>query len=161
MDAPIAVRRLGPGDEDLLARLALDGQRYEEDGVVATGAPLAPADASALLSDDRTHLFVAFATDGRADDDPVGFVVVNELLHWHTFGRMLLIYEIGVADDHRRRGVGRALFDAVRALAVERRIPEGFVLTNESNAPAMGFYAAVGGTRPHLDVAEWDFDYRF
>ena len=90
---------------------------------------------------------------------PIGFVVVNELLHRHTFARMFLVYEIGVVDDHRRAGVGRTLLDAVRALAIERGVPEGFVLTNESNTAAMAFYAAVGGTRPSLDVAEWDFAY--
>jgi ribosomal protein S18 acetylase RimI-like enzyme len=72
---------------------------------------------------------------------------------------MFLVYEIGVIDERRRSGVGRALLDTVRALAVERGVPEGWVLTNESNTTAMAFYAAMGGTRPSLDVAEWDFTY--
>jgi ribosomal protein S18 acetylase RimI-like enzyme len=160
MDGALSVCRLGPGDEAVLTALALDGQRYEEEGVDATASPLEPADAAAFLADDRTHLLVAFAA-GPTNAEPVGFVVVNELLHWHTFTSMLLVYEIGVAEGHRRRGVGRALLDAVRALAVERHIPEGFVLTNESNAAAMALYSAAGGTRPSLDVAEWDFEYRF
>jgi ribosomal-protein-alanine N-acetyltransferase len=162
----VAVRRLGPGDEWVLDRLALEGPRYDEADDAAQKAaendvPLSPADAAAFLADDHTHLFAAFCADHEpADHEPVGFVVVNELLHRHTFTHMLLVYEIGVRDDHRRRGVGRALLDAVRELATQRGIPEGFVLTNESNAPAMAFYAATGGARPSLDVAEWDFDYR-
>ena len=154
MNAEVSVRRLVPGDEEVLSRLALEGERYEEDGVAETEVPLAPADASAFLADDGTHLLVAFE-----HDDPVGFVVVNELLHRHTFTRMFLVYEIGVVNEHRRRGVGRALLEAVRALAIERGVPEGFVLTNESNPAAMGLYAAAGATRPYLDIAEWDFDY--
>jgi ribosomal protein S18 acetylase RimI-like enzyme len=159
MHDAVSVRRLQPGDEAVLARLVLDGPRYEEAGEVAqeqavNEVALSPADAAAFLADDHTHLFVAY----RADE-PIGFVVANELLHRHTFPRMLLVYEIGVRDDHRRRGVGKALLDAVRALAIERDIPEGFVLTNESNGPAMALYAAAGGTRPSLDVAEWDFRY--
>jgi ribosomal protein S18 acetylase RimI-like enzyme len=147
----VSVRRLGPGDEAVLSQLALDGPRYEEAGVAeADEVPLAPADASAFLADDRTHLFVAFLAD-----DPVGFVVVNELLHRHTFTRMLLVYEIGVAEEQRRRGIGRALLDAVRTLAVEQGIPEGFVLTEATNAPAMALYAAAGGTR--LNAVQWDF----
>jgi ribosomal protein S18 acetylase RimI-like enzyme len=156
----VSIRRLGPGDEVVLARLALDEQRYEDDEVVSPAIPLAPADAATFLSDDHTHLLVAFRADEPADGEPIGLVVVNELLHRHTFSRMFLVYEIGVVDDHRRQGIGRALLDAVRALAIERGVPEGFVLTNESNAAAMALYEAAGGTRPSLDVAEWDFDYR-
>lgn len=161
MPDTVSVRRLGPGDEWVLDRLALESQRYEEADDAAQKAaendvPLLPADAAAFLADNHTHAFAAF----HADHEPVGFVVANELLHRHTFTRMLLVYEIGVRDDHRRRGVGRALLEAVRELAIERGIPEGFVLTNESNAPAMAFYAATGGSRPRLDIAEWDFDYR-
>ena len=160
MNEPVSVRRLEPGDGDVLARLVRDGPRYEEADDVAqqeaaTAVPLEPADAAAFLSDEHTHVLVAFLAR-----DPVGFVVVNELLHRHTFARMFLVYEIGVVDDHRREGVGRTLLDAVRALAIERGVPEGFVLTNESNAAAMALYEAVGGIRPSLDVAEWDFDYR-
>jgi ribosomal protein S18 acetylase RimI-like enzyme len=159
VNEPITVRRVGPGDADLLARLARDGQRYAEADEISSAVPLAAADAEVFLSDDHTHLLVAFGADASGAGDPVGFVVVNELLHRHTFARMFLVYEIGVADEHRREGIGRALFDAVRALAIERGVPEGFVLTNESNAPAMALYAAAGGTRPSLDIAEWDFDY--
>jgi ribosomal protein S18 acetylase RimI-like enzyme len=155
MSAQVSVRRLTPGDEEVLTRLALDGERYEEDGVAEIEVPLAPAEASAFLADDSTHLLVAFERD-----DPVGFVVVNELFHRHTFTRMFLVYEIGVVNEQRRRGVARALLDAVRSLAVERGLAEGFVLTNESNPAAMGLYAAAGGTRPSLDVVEWDFHYR-
>ena len=158
------VRRLGPADADLLARLARDGPRYEEADEVAqqeaaTAVPLAPADAVAFLSDDHTHVLVAFRVDEPAAEEPVGFVVVNELLHRHTFTRMFLVYEIGVVVEHRREGIARALLEAVRTLAIERGVPEGFVLTNESNAAAMALYAATGATRPSLDVAEWDFRY--
>ena len=59
---------------------------------------------------------------------------------------------------HPDRGQARRR-DAVRALAIARGIPEGFVLTNESNGPAMALYAAAAGTRPSLDVAEWDFHF--
>jgi aminoglycoside 6'-N-acetyltransferase I len=170
VNEPLSVRRLGPGDGDVLARLARDGARYEEADDVAqqeaaSAVPLTPVDTAAFLSDVHTHVLVAYlvderATDEPAADEPVGFVVVNELLHRHTFARMFLVYEIGVVADHRREGIGRTLLDAVRALAIERGVPEGFVLTNESNGPAMALYAAAGGTRPSLDVAEWDFDYR-
>ena len=96
------MRRLGPGDEDLLTQLALSGSRYEEAGVAEPDeVPLPPADAANFLADDRTHLFVAYE-DGA--DDLLGFVVANELLHRHTFTRMLIVYEIGVDDASLFKG---------------------------------------------------------
>jgi ribosomal protein S18 acetylase RimI-like enzyme len=144
----VSIRRLGPGDEALLAGMSFDTDEDDDE------VPLAPADAAAFLADEHTFLFVALAAE-----QVVGFVVVNELLHRHSFARMFLIYEIGVEAEYRRRGIGRALLDAVRAVAVERRVAEGFVLTNESNIPAMALYAAAGATRPSLDIAEWDFQF--
>jgi ribosomal protein S18 acetylase RimI-like enzyme len=154
-----AIRRLERGDEAMLTTLANDGTRYAEDGEDESESPLPPDDASAFLADDHTHLLIAFDEDA-SDAPPLGFVVANELCHRHSFARMLIVYEIGVDREHRRRGVGRALLDAVAEIARDRGIPEGFVLTNESNRPAMALYAAAGGTRPSLDVVEWDFDYR-
>jgi ribosomal protein S18 acetylase RimI-like enzyme len=153
------VRRVGPGEEAILRALAVEGDRYAEDGADETESPLPADDAATFLADDRTHLYVAVDPDAP-EAPPLGFVVANELLHRHSFARMLIVYEIGVDRAHRRRGVGRALLDTIADVARDRGIPEGFVLTNASNAPAMALYAAAGGTRPSLDVVEWDFDYR-
>ena len=156
----LAIRRLGPGDEAILTTLVVEGDRYAEDGEDEHETPLGPADAIAFLADPHTHLLIGFDAEAPDDAPPLGFVVANELRHRHSFGRMLIVYEIGVDRAVRRRGIGRALLDAVAQLARERDIPEGFVLTNASNTAAMTLYAAAGGTRPSLDVVEWDFDYR-
>jgi ribosomal protein S18 acetylase RimI-like enzyme len=158
--AAFAIRRLGPGDEAILTTLVVEGDRYAEDGDDERESPLSDADAAAFLADERTHLMIATEPNAPAGAVPLGFVVANELLHRHSFARMLIVYEIGVDRAHRRRGIGHALLCAVAELARERAIAEGFVLTNESNAPAMALYAAADGTRPSLDVVEWDFDYR-
>jgi ribosomal protein S18 acetylase RimI-like enzyme len=154
------IRRLGPGYDAILTTLAVDGDRYAEDGEDETDVPLSAADARAFLADDTTHLLIASDPQAPGGTPPLGFVVANELRHRHSFARLLIVYEIGVDRAQRRRGIGRALLDAVADLARDRGVPEGFVITNESNAPAMALYASAGGTRPSLDVAEWDFDYR-
>ena len=130
------IRRLGPGDEDVVRRLA----RREPQ--------------TALLEDDRCFYLAAF--DG---DDPVGFVLAYELLRRHGDPSVLFVYEIDVAEAHQRRGIGTALMEQVARAAAQRGIRSGFVLTNQSNGPAMAFYASLGGTRPSDDDVLWEFEY--
>jgi aminoglycoside 3-N-acetyltransferase I len=130
----VRIRRLGPGDEDVVQRLA-------------TREPQ-----TALLDDDRCVYLVAF--DG---DDPVGFVLAYELLRRHGDPSVLFVYEVDVDEPHRRHGVGTVLMEELARIAAARGVRTGFVLTNESNAPAMAFYASLGGTRPSDDDVMWDF----
>lgn len=129
------VRRLRPGDENVVAALADFSPQSE------------------LLSDERTIFVVAFEHDA-----PVGFALAYELPRRHKAARSLLVYEVGVDEHYRRRGVGTALMKELEAIARERRIAEGWVLTERDNEDAMLFYEAVGGIRPK-DVVEWEFEY--
>lgn len=129
------VRRLGRGDEAVVAALADRTPRAD------------------LLCEERTFFLVAFE-----DDRPVGFVLAYELLRRHKAAKQLLVYEIEVEPSHRGRGVGRTLMGELERIARERGIAEGWVLTDRDNAPAMAFYEAVGGMRPHEEIM-WEFDY--
>jgi aminoglycoside 3-N-acetyltransferase I len=132
------VSLLAPGDEAVVERLATQGppQRVRE-----------------LLADERTVFLVAF--EGA---EPIGFVLAYELMRRHGRPSQLLVYEVEVVKRHRRRGVATALMREVERLARERGIPEGWVLTDRSNAPAMAFYESVGGVRPHEETM-WEFEY--
>jgi ribosomal protein S18 acetylase RimI-like enzyme len=127
------IRRLGPGDEAVVAALA---DREPQ---------------TALLRDERAFLLVAFEADR-----PIGFVLAYELPRRHGDPSILFVYEIGVDEDRRRQGVGTALMNELARLARERGLREGFVLTEESNAPAMAFYASLESERPHGDDVMWD-----
>jgi aminoglycoside 3-N-acetyltransferase I len=128
------VRRLGPGDEDVVARLAERPPR------------------TALLAD-RSVIFLVALEGG----DPVGFLLAYELPRRHGDEAMLLVYEVGVEAAHRRRGVATSLLTELRRMARERGIGEAFVLTETDNDAANALYAAQGGER--RDVVEWDFRY--
>lgn len=131
------IRRLGPGDEDVLRALA-------------TRTPQ-----TALLGDDRCLFLVAFEDGG----EPVGFVLAYDLPRRHGDPTTLFVYEVGVDARLRRTGVGRALMRELAALSRARGTNNGFVLTNASNEAAMAFYAALGGTRPNDDDVLWDFEF--
>jgi ribosomal protein S18 acetylase RimI-like enzyme len=63
---------------------------------------------------------------------------------------MFFVYEIGVDEAYRRRGIGRRL---MRELL--EGYDESFVLTDADNVAANALYANVGGTR--VDAVMWDF----
>jgi len=81
-----------------------------------------PGDPEGLLADSRTLLLVAFDS-GQS----VGFVLAHELPRRHGDPAKLFVYEIDVAESHRRRGVASALLAELAELARERRIETGFV----------------------------------
>ncbi len=89
---------------------------------------------------------------------PVGFVLAHDLPRRHGDRSGLFVYEVDVAATHRRRGVARALLERLAALARERGIRQGYVLTEVGNAPANALYEALGGTVEGTDVV-WKFAY--
>ena len=134
----IAIRLLAPGDEGVVRELAT----YDGRG-----------DPEALLSDPRTLLLVAFAA-GR----PVGFVLAHELPRRHGDPAKLFVYEVDLAEGHRRRGIASALLARLAELARERGIREGFVLTEPDNSPANALYRGAGNATAHMTL-QWDFSY--
>ncbi|HZP73539.1 MAG TPA: GNAT family N-acetyltransferase [Gaiellaceae bacterium] len=124
-----SLRRLGPGDEDVVRRLA-EAQPQ-----------------TSLLADERTIFIAAF--DG---DDPIGFAFGYDLPRRHGAPSILFVYELEVDEAYRRRGIARQLMTALRR---ESRSQEAFVLTEPENDAANALYASLGGTR--VDSVMWDY----
>jgi ribosomal protein S18 acetylase RimI-like enzyme len=98
------------------------------------------------------HMFVAWQ-DGEA----IGFVRGSELHHPRSNQHELLLYELGVAEAHRRQGAGRMLVDAFVELARSLRCSEVWVLTDDDNAAALRTYRAAGASAPAPQVLlAWD-----
>jgi ribosomal protein S18 acetylase RimI-like enzyme len=133
----ISIRLLAPGDEGVVRALAT----YDGGG-----------DPEELLADPRTLMLVAF--DGER---PVGLVLAHELPRRHGDRSKLFVYDVEMAESHRRRGIASALLERLAELARERGIRVGFVLTDEDNVPANALYRGAGGTSSK-DVM-WEFSY--
>jgi GNAT superfamily N-acetyltransferase len=131
----VEIRRLGPGDEDVVRALATRPPHFE------------------LLHDERTIFLVAFD-----DGEPIGFVLAHHLPRRHDPPAKLLVYEVDVAEEHRRKGVGKALLQELARIAQDRRIPVGWVLTDDWNEGAMALYRSAGGKDPHEETM-WVFEY--
>jgi ribosomal protein S18 acetylase RimI-like enzyme len=139
MTDPIDVRRLGAGDASLVERA----------GKLFDTPPRPDATQRFLWSADH-HLLVAF--DG---EEPVGFVSGVELTHPDK-GVEMFVYELGVDEAARGKGVGTALVEALAALARERGCRGMWVLTDEDNAAAVATYRRAGASRAERTfLLEW------
>jgi ribosomal protein S18 acetylase RimI-like enzyme len=135
-----AIRRLGPGDEVMLERLARDAPEFDLAGRSEPDEPLAPADAAAYLAGESVLHWIA-EEQGRV----VGELLCHVLPIPHGAGRELLLYSIGVREGDRRRGVGRALVDVMARWAEGAGVREVWVLAD--NPAAEAFYQACGFVR--------------
>jgi ribosomal protein S18 acetylase RimI-like enzyme len=138
----VAVRRLGPGDEEaVLAAAALFDVAPQPDAT------------RRFLADPTHHLLLAYS----ADDSPVGFVSGIEVTHPDK-GTEMFLYELAVDEAARRRGVGRTLVEALEGLAREHGCYGMWVLADHDNEAARATYARAGGrTASRPVMIDWDF----
>jgi len=83
----------------------------------------------------------------RWDGVVCGFLTAYRLPRFDGMGSEVNLYEIATDEAYQRRGVGRALVDAVKQWAVEVGAVNVWVLTEVDNEAAQGLYTATGGER--------------
>ncbi|MFD0541895.1 GNAT family N-acetyltransferase [Streptomyces mexicanus] len=106
-----------------------------------------------FLADERHHLLIAYV-----DDAPAGMVTGVEMTHPDK-GTEMFLYELGVDEPFRGRGVGRALASALADLARERNCYGMWVITDEDNVAARATYCRAGGVPEEKQVVlVWTFD---
>jgi ribosomal protein S18 acetylase RimI-like enzyme len=136
----LTIRRLGPGDEDVLALIAHEAPDFDLAGRTSSESPLAQKDAAAYLADPGVLHWVA-EDAGRV----VGEILCHLLRLPSGDGRELLLYSIGVRARDRRHGIGKALVQEMLRWARDAGVPEVWVLADNPGAEA--FYAACGFER--------------
>ena len=135
------IRALGPGDDE-----AVVAAQHLFDGPARAHAT------ARFLEEPGSHLLV-----GYVDGEPAGFVSGVEVTHPDK-GTEMFLYELAVGEAHRRRGHGRALIEALEALARERGCVGMFVLVDDDNEAGRAAYRSAGGrdaSRPVM--VEWGF----
>jgi GNAT superfamily N-acetyltransferase len=90
---------------------------------------------------DSDNLFVLARWAGTV----CGFLTAHRLQRFDRRRAEVLLYEIGVDEGYRRRGVGAALIADVKRWAKEVGADEVWVLTDAGNAAGMALYASTGG----------------
>jgi N-acetylglutamate synthase-like GNAT family acetyltransferase len=135
----MTIRRLGPGDETVLATLARDDAAFDEEGRGRAREPIGPASAAEYLADEHVLHWVA-----EAEGAVVGHLLCYVQRRRADEPVQLMLYEIGVRDNRRREGIGRALVAEIDAWMSKNGVSKVWVL---STAEAEPFYAACGFSR--------------
>jgi GNAT superfamily N-acetyltransferase len=133
----ISIRRLEPGDEDIVALLAREEADFDLDGRGSPLQPLAPDAARRYLENPVVLQWVA--VDG---DEVVGDLLCFRLPLRAGEGEELLLYEIGVRSARRRQGIGRALLEHMDEWMRANGVSLVWVIAD--NPAAVEFYRACG-----------------
>jgi ribosomal-protein-alanine N-acetyltransferase len=123
-DVPIAIAAAAPADIDAVTQLE----------VVAFADPWMRQAFEAALKERYARFRVARSAEGN---------VVGYLIAWFIVDEGE-IANLAVVPTARRRGVARALLDAIIAEARDSRIARLFLEVRESNAAARALYASTG-----------------
>ena len=114
--------------------------------------PAQPEPTRRFLAEAGHHLLVA-----SVGEEAVGMVSGVETTHPDK-GTEMFLYELSVAEPYRGRGIATRLVTALADLARRVGCYGMWVLTDDTNAPALGAYRAAGGvcdTAPRL--LTWTF----
>lgn len=75
-----------------------------------------------------------------------------------TWNKTLCIWELGVAEAHQRRGIGRDLIREAVKLAERNGLRALVIETQNTNVPAIRFYRGIGFTFEAIDVSFYGND---
>lgn len=146
---PFSIRLLGPGDAGVMrAMLAVFGNAFQE---VATYGAVQPADAylERLLASD-TFMALAALKGGQV----VGGVAAYVLHKFEQERSEIYIYDLAVAEPHRRQGIATAMIRELQELARSRAAHVIYVQADRGDDPAIALYMKFGHREDvlHFDI---------
>ena len=126
------------------------------DAVIAAGHLFddypTPEFSARFFASPNHHLCVAYVDGASA-----GFVSGVEMCHPDK-GSEMFLYELGVDEGFRGRGIGAALVSALADFARGRGCYGMWVLTDADNDAAMSTYRRAGGNEPSQQtMIDWRF----
>lgn len=146
----VNIRQLGARDIDAMyAMLTMFGEAFGEVETYGASRPDA-AYFESLLGGDS---FVAVAAlDG---DDVVGGLAAYELRKFERARSEIYVYDLAVAEAHRRRGIATALIEELKAIATSRGAWVIFIQADYGDEPAIALYTKLGTREDvlHFDIA--------
>ena len=147
---PFTIRRLAAGDIDQArGLLAVFGEAFE-DVPTYTGAQPDRHYLDKLLGSETVVVLVALQ-----GAEVVGGLVAYELEKIEQRRSEMYIYDLGVAEQHRRRGVATELIEQVRSIASQRGAHVVYVQADLEDEPAIQLYTKLGTREDvlHFDIA--------
>jgi len=144
--------QLTASDVNLLKDLLrVFGDAFED---VETYQGAVPADGylRSLLA--MPHFIVVVARSESPDHDVVGGLAAYELQKFERDRREIYIYDLAVAEAHRRKGVATGLIAELTRIAAKRDAYVIYVQADKGDAPAIALYQGLGSRE---DVHHFDF----
>lgn len=144
------IRRLGADDVAAMRGLnAMFAQAFDDPGSYGANAP-----DDAYLRDvlGRPHVIALAAVTA---DDVIGGLVAYELDKLEQARREIYIYDLAVAEPHRRQGIATALIGALGEIGARRGAWVMFVQADYVDPPAVALYEKLGRREEvlHFDIA--------
>jgi aminoglycoside 3-N-acetyltransferase I len=98
------------------------------------------------------HHFIALAA--KLGSEVVGGLAAYVLHKFEQERREIYIYDLAVAQDHRRQGIATGLINELRNIAAERDVYVIFVQADLVDGPAIALYESLGNkeTAHHFDI---------
>lgn len=147
--SPCLIHRIQPDDTALMAGLMdVFGEAFEDRETYGVHRP-DEAYWRSLLGGDS---FIALAAlDG---DRVVGGLAAYELKKFEQRRSEIYIYDLAVAETHRRRGIASALIEALKKIGRERGAWVIFVQADHGDDPAIALYTGLGVREDvlHFDI---------
>lgn len=106
-----------------------------------------------LLSREDFHVVAAFENENL-----VGGLAAYELAKYKREDTEMFLYEIGVENKHRRKGIGREIINFLRQICLDKGILEMFVATEMDNDSAKALYEKMGGEFESTAIYTYKFD---
>ncbi|MBY0510223.1 MAG: AAC(3)-I family aminoglycoside N-acetyltransferase [Rhodospirillaceae bacterium] len=144
------IRRLGPTDVLALRQLNAMFSAAFEDPESYGGAPPSDTYAANLLA--KEHIVVLVALSGG---DVVGGLVAYELEKFERARSEFYIYDLAVAEAHRRQSIATDLINTLREIAAQRGGWVVYVQADYGDEPAIALYEKLGCREDvmHFDIA--------
>ena len=142
-------KRVGPGGAPLVRQLNAVFAGAFGDQATFRDAPPSDAYFDRALAKDDIVVLVALA-----GDEVVGGLVAYELAKLEREWSEIYIYDLAVAEPHRRRGIATRLINDLRDIARERGAWVIYVQADYGDDPAVALYEKLGTREEvmHFDI---------
>lgn len=147
--APFTIRDLTSADTETMKQLLdLFGSAFDQPDVYGTKQPSALYLARLL----NGGSFIALAA--FAGDELIGGLAAYVLEKFEQERREIYLYDLAVADGHRRCGVATALIEALKGIAAQLDAYVIFVQADPGDDPAIALYSKLGRREEvlHFDI---------
>ena len=150
MSRPVSLRTLGPRDATLMGSvLSMFGAAFGETGTYSCARP-STGYLERLLGRD-TFIALAAVEGSRV----VGGVAAYVLPKFEQERSEIYIYDLAVAETHRRQGIATAMIAELQRIGALRGAHAVFVQADQGDEPAIALYTKLGAREDviHFDIA--------